>query len=140
MSRADKNTVLRKKIVIYSDFLTNFNQNPHTGYLAVVNNENAVKQSYRNLVLTGRGERFYDSEKAGDIRDALFELTTSDFSEAIVLRLKSTLNRYEPRGEILDIEFVNTDDENLIDMKLIFSTMNDQDQIYSLNLHIKRVR
>ena len=74
MSRADKNTLEQKKREIYSDFLNNFDQNPFTGVLARVTNEESVAQSLKNITLTNRGERFYNSNKGSRIRSSLFEL------------------------------------------------------------------
>ena len=140
MARADRNTIQPKKIVIYRDFLTNFDQNPHTGFLATVTNEDAIKQSYRNLVLTGRGERFYDAEKGAGIRDMLFELVTPEFNEALKLQIISSLNQSEPRGRVTDVQIQDNIDANEIAFRIVFTTANDQDQLYSLDLHIKRVR
>ena len=140
MARADRQTVIQKKRVLYSDFLTNFDQNPHTGYLGVVTNEQAIKQSYKNLILTNKGERYGDSEKGSNIRAKLFDLHDTIATEALVLEIKSTLNAYEPRGEIINVEFIDSLDANALDIRLVFRAINDQDQIYSLDLHVQRVR
>ena len=56
MARADRLTIRQKKRKVYSDFFTNFNKNEFTGYLGTVENEEAVKQAFRNLMLTNHGE------------------------------------------------------------------------------------
>jgi len=141
--RADKNTITQKKIRIYSDFLDNFDQNPHTGYLGVVTNEDSIAQSYRNLIQTNHGERFYDSSKAGDVRSKLFELfsdTSVGFAETLKIELTSKLQIYEPRGQIIDIQVIPNENNNAFVLKLIYSTTNNQDQIHNLDLHFQRVR
>ena len=140
MARADKNTIIPKKIVLYRDFLNNFDQNPHTGFLGTVTNEEAVAQSYKNLVLTGKGERFYDAEKGAGIRDLLFELATPEWAEVADLQIKSTLNEYEPRGRVQEVQIRDNLETNAVDFRIVYSLINDQDQLYSLDLHIKRVR
>ena len=140
MARADRNTIQAKKIVIYRDFLSNFAQNPHTGFLATVTNEDAIKQSYRNLILTGKGERFYDAEKGAGIRDLLFDLATVEHNEVIKLQIMSSLNESEPRGRVVDVQLLEETDTNAADFRVVYSTINDQDQLYSLDLHIRRVR
>jgi phage baseplate assembly protein W len=141
MARADKFTLTQKKKVIYSDFLTNFDQNPHTGYLGRVTNEAAVAQAYRNLLLTNKGERFYESDKGSDITSTLFELYDPTMSGTIELEITSYLNRYEPRGNVSSV-VIEPDqvDFNAINMKIVYTTKNDQNQLRTLNIHIQRVR
>ena len=50
--RLDKYTSVNKKAEIYSDFLMNLNIHPNTGQLLRYTNEDAVKKSIRNLLLT----------------------------------------------------------------------------------------
>lgn len=140
MSRADKITLERKKTELYSDFLTNFDQNPITGTLARVTNEESVKQSLRNLVLTNTGERFYDNNKGSKIRQSLFESYDPDNLEIIKIQLKETIDAYEPRANILDINFTDGLDENSYGVSIIFSIINIPNSSYDISINISRVR
>ena len=139
MSRADKFTLKQKQSKVYSDFLMNFDKNPFTGYLATAENEEAVKNSIRQYVLTNKGERFYDSNKGGDIRDHLFELVDLGDAERLKFDLKNGIQSYEPRADIVDIEVTPTDD-NILYISITFAVANIQDQVFNLDLHIERVR
>ena len=167
MARADKNTLTRKKVGIYTDFMMNFDKNPHTGFLGVVQNEDSVKQSLRQLFLTNKGERFFDSEKGGDIRDLLFENMDIGLSETFKIQLTGLIQEYEPRAQVnyIDISFdqgafetTSNDivgssgdryrttggkaiplDNNTISVKVVFSVHNIQ-QEQELDISIRRVR
>lgn len=140
MALADKFTLERKKFTVYSDFLMNFDKNPFTGYLGTATNEDAVKNALRQLLLTNKGERFYDARYGGGIRDMLFELYDPMQQEATKYEIKSTIERYEPRAIVHDIE-VNVDEQrNSLHIRIVFGIRNIQEEAFNLDLHIERVR
>ena len=140
MARADKFSLEQKKTEIYSDFLNSFEQNPLTGALARVTNEDSVKQSLRNIVLTNVGERFYDSNKGSKIKQPLFELYDPSTVEIIRIQLGEAIAAYEPRAIIQDIRLQEDLERNGYYVTLIFSIINIPDQTFSLDLSIQRVR
>lgn len=143
VTRADRFTLKQKEIERYSDFTTSFEMNPFTGMLARVTNEDAVKQSLRNLVLTECGERFYDSNKGSKIKQSLFELYDLAMYDVAKIQLMGALAFYEPRAKIIDIQFgaANKDiDSNALQVKIIFSVINIPNATFSLDLNVSRVR
>lgn len=119
----------------------NLDQNPFTGVLARVTNEHAVAQALRNLVLTGRGERFYDADKGSRLGAALFELFDSHTLDTAKVDLINTINRYEPRAQVVNLEIEHDPlDANAIMMTLYFSVINIPNQQFSFNVNVKRVR
>ena len=140
MARADKYSLEQKKTEIYSDFLNSFEQNPLTGALARVTNEDSVKQSLRNIILTNIGERFYDSNKGSKIKQSLFELYDPSTVEIIRIQLGEAIAAYEPRAIIQDIRLQEDLERNGYYVTLIFSIINIPDQTFSLDLSIQRVR
>lgn len=140
MARADKYTLEQKKFTVYSDFLMNFDKNPFTGYLGVATNEDAVKNAMRQLLLTNKGERFFDSRKGAGIRDMLFELFDPSTHEAIKYDIKTIVEAYEPRAIIQSIDIEQIDDDNSLFIKIVFSIRNIQEEAFVLDLHVERVR
>ena len=57
----------------FKDFSILMKSNPNTEDFTVVKNENAIKQSVRNLVLTGIGERPFQPKTGSRLRELLFE-------------------------------------------------------------------
>ncbi len=139
--RADKFTLKQKQIERYSDFATSFDMNPFTGMLGRVTNEDAVKQSLKNIVLTECGERFYDSNKGSKIKQSLFELFNLHMFDIVKMQLRTALAVYEPRATIIDIELAPDQlDANSMNVKIIFSVINIPESTFSLDLNVTRVR
>ena len=143
MARADKFTLTRKKFLVYTDFTTNFDRNPFTGYLAKVENEEAVKQAMKNLIQTRLGERFYDSNKGSKIWDMLFENpTTLDYTIAET-QIREMISAWEPRAIIHKVHFTQPElnlDRNELTLKIVFGIQNLLDDQFDLDFTIKRVR
>lgn len=140
MAREDGYTIEFKKRERYSDFATNFDLNPVTGYLAKVTNEDSVAQSMRNIVLTATGERFYDMNKGSRIRHSLFEPNNPETIELIKLQLRSALNAYEPRAIIHQIRMNEDVDSNQYNVSIVFSVINIPKEQFSLDVAVARVR
>ena len=56
----------------FSDFTRNLEQIPGRGDTSRVINENAVRQSIRNLIMTDRGERLMQPNIGCDIYEGLY--------------------------------------------------------------------
>lgn len=140
MARADQSSLERKKTEIYSDFTNNFEMNPFSGLLARVTNEESVKRSLINIVLTQIGERFYDSNKGSKITHALFENYDIGSIEVIRIQLNEAVKAYEPRAIIHQINVDDTLDDNGYGISIVFSIQNIPDQTFAVNVPVKRVR
>lgn len=143
MALADKFTLTRKKFLVYSDFTNNFDKNPFTGFLAKSENEQAVKQSIKNILQTMPGERFYDSNKASKLWELLFENPTSIDLHIAEIQIKEVLATFEPRAIVHTVDFSNPEfnlDRNELTMKIVFSIQNLLDERFELDFTIKRVR
>lgn len=140
MARADKYSLEQKKTEIYSDFLNSFEQNPLTGLLARVTNEESVKQSLKNIILTNVGERFYDSNKGSKIKQSLFELYDPGTIEIIQIQLSEAIAAYEPRAVIQNIRLQEDIERGGYYVTLIFSIINIPDQTFTLDVSMQRVR
>lgn len=140
MAVADKYTLERKKIEIYSDFHNSFEINPLTGFLARTTNEEAVRQSVKNILLTDVGERFYDSNKGSKLKHYLFENVDPMTVEMLKMEIRNTIAAYEPRAIINDVRINENVDGNSYDVTIVFSVININDQLFDLSVNIKRVR
>jgi phage baseplate assembly protein W len=138
VSRADKFTQTQKQ-EYFSDFLNNFDNHPVNNTLARAINENSVKQSIRNLILTNFGERLYQPTIGSDITKALFEPNDVVTAENITFFIKNTIKQNEPRAILLEVNVYPNPDRNLFDVNLVFSLINNNIPV-SLNVILKRVR
>jgi phage baseplate assembly protein W len=138
MARSDKYTSFKKK-EFYSDFLINFDMNPITGTLARVTNEDSVKQSLKNLILTNRTERPYNPLFGSRLNSLLFDPLDSYTAQNIKEEIEETIKAFEPRV-ILHEVFVSADeDNNGFIVNIIFSTINIPQET-RIELFLQRVR
>lgn len=138
-SRADKFTQLEKKQELFSDFLTNFDRHPITNALAKTTNEDSIRQSIRNLVMTNIGERLFEPTVGSDVMRSLFEPNDVITAENISYYVKMTISQHEPRANLIDVIVMPSPDENSFFVSVVFSVLNNTTPI-TLNLILRRVR
>lgn len=132
-------TPLTVKRELYSDFHKDFTQNPVSLDLARKTNEESVKESIKNLILTDQGERLFQPKLGTKVRALLFDNITPDVVISIRELIKDTLNTYEPRAEIIDVDVTSTIDSNDIRITVVFSVINIEEPI-TLTTTLTRVR
>lgn len=135
----DKYTQINKKQEVYSDFLMNFTPHPFTHDLARVKNEDAVKRSIRNLILTNAFEVPFQPTLGGNINRFLFEpidiTTQKSIEESIVLTIKN----HEPRARLLELYVVPDEINQKYDVAIIFNVVNNPGQV-EMVLELYRIR
>lgn len=132
-------TPVRLKQELYSDFFTDFETYETSRDVARLINEDAVKNSIRNLLLTNRGDRLFNNSLGSDIRGLLFENAGPATEQLVSDYVRKTIENYEPRANILDI-IVNLDvDEHQAQVSIIFSVINNSEPVV-LELVLNRIR
>lgn len=123
----------------FTDLDLNFTAHPVNKDVAIKYDEQAIKQSVRNLILTKNFERPFHSEIGCQVRGLLFEPVT-EMSVSIIKRsIVDVIRNYEPRVQLVDV-FVNVrPDENYIDIRIIFKIINTATPI-ELTLTLERTR
>ena len=126
---------------IQNDF-SDFNNSMVTkgdGDLAKTVDEFAVAQSIKNLILTDKMERPFQPTLGCDIRKSLFENFTPQTITVAKQRIAETIGQYEPRAEIINIDASPHEDNNALNMTIIFSLINS-DVEQTLGLVLERIR
>lgn len=124
---------------VYSDFSMNMLQNPLSGDLGIVANENAVRASLKNLVLTNRYERLLDPYIGTDLQSLLFETPDSGVTKLIQEYIKQTITNYEPRVNLIDVKCVAYPQQNGYTATIIYS-LKTFNGVQTLNIPLNRVR
>ena len=101
--------------------------------------EQAIKASVRNLILTSNYERPFHPEIGTQIRSLLFEPATPMLSAVLERAIRTTINNFEPRVDLNDVQCVVNDDSNSVDVSIIFTILNTQTP-QVLNLVLERTR
>ena len=138
--RIDKITSSKKldNRELYADFFVDFNAHPETGMLMRNTNENAVKRSLRNLILTNRGEVPFQPNKGSSIRKILFEQISDVTTDLLTTYIKETV-KLEPRCQLLDTVVIPNELQNSYSVTLVFTLINSNKEV-ALNLNLQRIR
>ena len=91
----------------FKDIAMGFRRNTVTKDTGIVKNENSIKQSIRNLILTQKGERLMQPDIGCDVFSLLFEPLDPMTADAVRDEIINTINQYEPRVSLIDVT-VNT--------------------------------
>lgn len=129
----------QKKRELYSDFRKDLLVSPVNFDLARKTNEEAVKESILNLILTDRGERFFQPNLGSDIRSMLFENVTNLTILTIEEMVKDVIESYEPRAGLISVETTPNTDGNEINLTITFNVSNSEEDIV-LTTTLSRVR
>jgi phage baseplate assembly protein W len=132
-------TPATKKVSIYADFHKDLTLSPVSNDLALLKDEDAVKDALKNLLLTDPGERLMQPYLGGGIRELLFENMTPGVLKLIQNRVETTIKTYEPRAELIDVTVTTTFDENAVGIRIQFYIVNRQQPI-SLDVILERIR
>jgi phage baseplate assembly protein W len=128
------------KQTIYSDIPLSFLAHPINGNIKPLTNEDAIKQSVKNIVLTSFFERPYAPLFGGNIYDRLFDNVESSYTQFLITEdLTDTIVNYEPRAKLVNID-VNPDaDRNTLNITIKFIPITST-EIVTVDVIIERVR
>ena len=104
----------------FKDISMSFKFNPLSGDLIALKNENAIARAVRNIVLTTPGEKLFDPDFGSSVSEILFENVDDITAVAIQDEIKSSLQNYEPRVEIIDVIVDPNFDENQFDVVITY--------------------
>ena len=132
-------TPLTKKREIYSDIGKDLLLNPVSSDVSRKINEEAIKESIKNLVLTDRGERLFQPNVGCDIRAMLFENFTQETVDTMRNMITETIQTYEPRCDLLGVDVTGRIDSNQISVIITFAVINNEEPV-TLEILLNRIR
>ncbi len=100
----------------FKDVSLTFQSHPLTRDILTITNERAISRSIRNLVLTQKGERFFNSNLGSDVSKILFDNLDRNNSIFIKNEIEYVITNYEPRVKLLDLSVNPNYDENQFDV------------------------
>ena len=105
----------------FKDINLSFKRHPVTNDVIVLRNEDAIKRSVHNIILTIVGEKPFMNEFGTQINASMFELNTSLSHIAIKKQVISSLQIYEPRVEIDDVTIVVDGDNHSMSARVAYT-------------------
>ena len=104
----------------FKDISMTFQVNPLNFDLIGLKNENAIARSVRNIVFTLPGEKFFDEEFGSSISASLFENIDDISANVIVDEITQSIERYEPRVDLINVEAFPDFDNNSFDVLIVY--------------------
>jgi phage baseplate assembly protein W len=86
----------------FKDISLSFKRHPVTNDIISLKNEDAIKRSVQNIVLTMVGEKAFVPYFGTNVNDSLFELNTALESIGIREQILSSISNFEPRVNNVD--------------------------------------
>ena len=123
----------------YSDLDFNFVRHPRSGDVSSRSDEEAVKQSIRNLIMTRNFERPFRSNLGSQVTALLFEPATPLLGAMMERAITDVVNNFEPRAELLNVSCIVSPENNSIYVAITFKIRNTESPI-SVNLILERTR
>ena len=105
----------------FKDLSMTFQANPLNYDLIGLKNENAIARSVRNIVFTLPGEKFFDENFGSKISASLFENIDDISAGLIVDEIRQSIDRYEPRVELINVEAFPDFDNNSFDVLIVYN-------------------
>jgi phage baseplate assembly protein W len=115
----------------FTDLDAAFSFNPRTRDVAVKNDDNAVRGALRNLINTKHFERPFHPEIGCQIHNLLFENMHPLTLHVAERAIRDTINKFEPRVELLDVN-LKANDDNELNVEIIYKIKNtDQPSVFT---------
>ena len=121
----------------FQDLAVSFKANPSTGDFGVVKNENAIKQSVRNLILTQFGERPFQEEIGSRVNTLLFEPWDPFSVDSLKSEIFNCLSRLEPRIECTNVEVRDESDINAVQIGIDYTIVGES-EVKQVNFLLER--
>ncbi len=96
----------------FKDISLSFKRHPVTNDIISLKNEDAIKRSVQNIVLTLVGEKAFAPYFGTNINDSLFNLNTSVEAVGLKEQITTSINNFEPRVDNLKVTVTIDADSN----------------------------
>ena len=124
---------------IYADLNLSFTKNPATKDVTRVFDVQAIKRAVKNIILTNKYERAFNSDFGCNLRGFLFENITEPLLVIIKDRVAMAIEKYEPRVSVEDVVVKEDIDKNGINIMVSF-LINGTEAPVSVSTFLQRVR
>jgi phage baseplate assembly protein W len=123
----------------YADLDLDFLMHPMNSDISRKYDEQAIARSIKNLILTNKYERLFNVDVYGGISALLFEPADIVTLHTLEGKIKSVINRYEPRVKDVSVEcYINSSGDG-VDTTIFFTPINNRIPT-QITLYLKRVR
>ena len=125
--------------IYFSDFSFDFSPHPKTGDITVLQNDNSIKNSIRNLIQTKYGEILFDTSIGCGLNYSLFDNIDEITKYTIQQEIQNTLSINEPRVSLSSISITEDIPAHGMYITVFYTTINSY-TVQSVSVFLERVR
>ena len=123
----------------YADLDLSLTPHPNKKDIIPLTDIAAVKNSVKNLVMTGRYERPFQPELSSGVTSLLFENASPDTIFMLKSYIRNVVSKYEPRVSDLYVEVQDDSDNNAYYVTITFNVIS-VDTEAEVQLYLERIR
>jgi len=124
----------------FKDVSMSFQVSPLTYDIIALKNETAIARSIRNLVLTDRGERFFNNDLGSRVNRILFESLDDISASAARDEIENTINLFEPRVNLISVDVEPNYDSNELNVTIRYRIVGIDAQPQQLSFALQPTR
>ena len=109
------------------------------GDIAKKYDENAIKQSVKNLVMTNHYERLFHPEMGSQVTGLLFEPAGILLDAMLTQAIKNTIINFEPRVNLITVDVRSNPDNYTLYVSIVFKIVNTERPL-TINFTLQRTR
>ena len=124
----------------FKDLSVTFKKHPVTDDLVQVKDKAAIVQAIQGILLTRKGERPFQPNLGCDIQNMLFEPLDYASAGTIKQEIRETINRYERRVTVTEIECTPDFDNNGYNVEMQYTIVGREDVPVGIEFILERTR
>jgi phage baseplate assembly protein W len=126
-------------MAIFTDLSLLFVPNPRTKDVVKLEDEEAIKFSVKNLILTKNYEKPFHPEIGCQVNAMLFENFSPTVENVIKQTISDVITKFEPRVTMQDVRIRNREEINELEVEVYFK-INSTDKLVAISVAINRLR
>jgi len=123
----------------FTDLNLLFSPHPYTRDVLTLKNEDAIKASVKNLILTKNFERLFHPEIGCQVNSLMFENLDNATLASIKYTIENLIKNFEPRVTLTDVTVKDDPDVNAVAIVITFLIGNSLQPV-TVNTTLNRVR
>jgi len=124
----------------FRDISLSFARNPLNSDLIDITNETSISRAIQNLVLTQKGERFFNQDLGSDVSASLFENLDLISSAVIQSSIENVINNYEPRVKLLEVNVSVNEEGNGYEIRMLYDIIGIEALPQQLDFALQQTR
>ena len=124
----------------FKDISLSFKPHPITKDVIPLKNERAIARSVKNLILTHLQERPFQPDLGSRVSASLFELMDAGSASVITSEIRNTIDNFEPRVELIDVEVTPYYDSHAYDILIVYNIVGIEATTQNLSFILESLR